>query len=180
MAVERMRALRGARPLAALCGVATALGVLAPHVAARGGPAPHGGRTAVSILGDSFHINGRPTYAGRRFRGHDLEGLLLNSRMVQGIFDDQNPETAPRWAYPDTGQWDAERNTREFLAAMPEWRRHGLLAFTINLQGGSPRATRRDSRGTTRRSTPTARCARDYLARLRAHPRRGPTSWAWS
>jgi hypothetical protein len=39
---------------------------------------------------------------------------------------------------PDTGRWDPERNTREFLAAMPEWRRHGLLAFTINLQGGSP------------------------------------------
>jgi hypothetical protein len=58
--------------------------------------------------------------------------------MVQGIFDDRNPDTRSRWAYPDTGEWDAERNTREFLAAMPEWRRHGLLAFTINLQGGSP------------------------------------------
>jgi hypothetical protein len=42
------------------------------------------------------------------------------------------------WNYPDTGRWDAERNTREFLAAMPSWRRHGLLGFTINLQGGSP------------------------------------------
>jgi hypothetical protein len=43
------------------------------------------------------------------------------------------------WAYPDTKRWDAERNTREFLAAIPEWRRHGLLAFTLNLQGGSPK-----------------------------------------
>jgi hypothetical protein len=58
--------------------------------------------------------------------------------MVQGIFDDRNPATVKRWAYPDTGRWDAERNTREFLAALPEWRRHGLLGFTINLQGGSP------------------------------------------
>jgi hypothetical protein len=58
--------------------------------------------------------------------------------MVHGIFDDMNPATAARWAYPDTGKWDAERNTREFIAAMPEWRHHGLLAFTINLQGGSP------------------------------------------
>ena len=33
---------------------------------------------------------------------------------------------------------DPERNTREFLAAMPTWRAHGVLAFTINLQGGSP------------------------------------------
>jgi hypothetical protein len=83
-------------------------------------------------------LNGRPTYEGRVWREHSLEGLLFNSRMVQGIFDDLNPETISLWAYPDTGKWDAERNTREFLAAMPSWREHGLLAFTINLQGGSP------------------------------------------
>ena len=38
---------------------------------------------------------------------------------------------------PD-GKWDADRNTHEFIAAMPEWRNQGLLAFTLNLQGGSP------------------------------------------
>ena len=95
-------------------------------------------KTAVSIAGDSFQINGQPTYAGREWRGHKIEGLLMNSRMVQGIFDDRNSNTARRWAYPDTGKWDADRNTREFIEAMPEWRKHGLLAFTINLQGGSP------------------------------------------
>ena len=95
-------------------------------------------KTTVSIQGDAFHLNGAPTYKGREWRGHNVEGLLMNSRMVQGIFDDKNPATAAQWAYPDTGKWDAERNTREFLAAMPEWRRHGLLAFTINFQGGSP------------------------------------------
>jgi hypothetical protein len=94
--------------------------------------------TAVSIAGDEFWINGRPTYAGRAWSGHKIEGLLLNARLVQGIFDDRNTNTVSRWAYPDTGKWDAERNTSEFLAAMPEWRRHGLLAFTINLQGGMP------------------------------------------
>lgn len=94
--------------------------------------------TDVSIVGDEFHINGQPTYAGRSWRGHKIQGLLLNSRMVQGIFDDRNPATVERWAYPDTRRWDPERNTREFIEAMPEWRRHGLLAFTINLQGGSP------------------------------------------
>jgi hypothetical protein len=67
-----------------------------------------------------------------------IEGLLMNSRMVQGIFDDLNPETRSRWVYPDTKKWDPERNTREFLAAMPEWRRNGLLSFSINFQGGSP------------------------------------------
>jgi hypothetical protein len=95
-------------------------------------------KTEVSIKGDAFLINGKPTYAGRTWNGHKIEGLLLNSRMVQGIFDDLNPETRQRWAYPDTKLWDPDRNMREFLAAMPDWRRHGLLAFTINLQGGSP------------------------------------------
>ena len=95
-------------------------------------------RTEVSIDGENFLINGRPTYAGRTWQGVSIEGRLMNSRMVQGAFDDLNPATRARWAYPDTGRWDADRNTREFLAAMPEWRRHGLLAFTLNLQGGSP------------------------------------------
>ena len=95
-------------------------------------------RTEVSIQSDQFFINGRPTYQGRSYRGMKIEGLLMNSRMVQGIFDDLNPQTRNRWKYPDTGKWDADRNTREFVAAMPEWRRLGLLSFTINLQGGSP------------------------------------------
>jgi hypothetical protein len=95
-------------------------------------------KTAVSIVGDAFNINGEPTYKGRFWKGNKVEGLLLNARLVQGIFDDLNPDTVSRWAYPDTGKWDAERNTREFMAAMPEWRRYGLLAFTINFQGGSP------------------------------------------
>jgi hypothetical protein len=30
------------------------------------------------------------------------------------------------------------------LAALPEWRRHGLLAFTVNLQGGSPEGYSKD------------------------------------
>ena len=76
-------------------------------------------RTEVTIVGEEFHLNGRPTYEGRVWEGHRLQGLLLNARLVQGIFDDRNPETVGHWAYPDTGRWDAERNTREFLAAMP-------------------------------------------------------------
>ena len=95
-------------------------------------------RTTVSIKGQAFHVNGRPTYAGRTYKGMKVEGLLFNSRMVQGIFDDRNPQTRKNWDYPDGG-FDPERNTREFLAAMPAWREAGLLGFTINLQGGSPR-----------------------------------------
>lgn len=95
-------------------------------------------RTEIAIDGESFLINGRLTYPGRKYRGMRIEGLLLNARVVQGIFDDRNPETRSRWKYPDTGRWDPDRNTSEFVRAMPEWRRAGLLGFTINLQGGSP------------------------------------------
>jgi hypothetical protein len=109
---------------------------LPPVTMKESGPPRH--RTEVAIRGDAFWINGRPTYPGRTWQGKTVEGLLFNARLVQGTFYDLNPATRPRWAYPDTGRWDPERNTREFLAAMPSWRRHGLLAFTLNLQGGSP------------------------------------------
>lgn len=95
-------------------------------------------RTNVSIQGNQFYINGEPTYKGRTWDGNKIEGLLFNSRMVQGIFDDLNPETKDRFNYPDNNIWDADRNTNEFVAAMKEWYDHGLLAFTLNLQGGSP------------------------------------------
>lgn len=101
-------------------------------------------KTSVSIAGEDFQLNGKPTYAGREWHGHRIEGLLMNSRMVQGIFDDLNPDTVKRWSYPDTGKWSADRNTDEFIAAMPEWRKHGLLCFTINLQGGSPEGYSRE------------------------------------
>lgn len=94
--------------------------------------------TNLTIVGEDFHLNGEPTYGGREWNGHRIEGLLLNSRMVQATFDDLNAETAQRWAYADSGKWDAERNVREFVAAMPEWKAHGLLAVTVNFQGGSP------------------------------------------
>lgn len=95
-------------------------------------------RLTVSIVGDQFYLNDEPTYKGRFWEGYKIEGLLMNSRMVQGIFDDLNPETAESWKYPDTGEWDPERNTDEFVAAMEVWYAHGLLSFTINFQGGSP------------------------------------------
>jgi hypothetical protein len=100
-------------------------------------PAPLA-RTEVAIAGEKFLLDGRPTYAGRTWSGLSIEGRLLNARLVQGVFDDLNPETRDRWRYPDGGAWSADRNTREFIAAMPEWHRHGLVAFTLNLQGGSP------------------------------------------
>src|SRR5262245_27054743 len=123
-------------------------------------------KTTISILGEAFHINGRPTYEGRTWQGHKIEGLLLNSRMVQGIFDDLNPDTVKLWAYPDTGKWDAERNTRDFIAAMPAWREHGLLAFTICLQGGSPQGYSRDQPWHNSALNADGSLRKDYLDRL--------------
>jgi CubicO group peptidase (beta-lactamase class C family) len=123
-------------------------------------------KTAVAIGGDQFLINGKPTYFGRVWQGKRIEGLLFNSRMVQAIFDDLNPKTRDLWAYPDTGKWDAERNTREFIAAMPEWRRHGLLGITLNLQGGNPKGYGADQPWHNSVLTEEGKLRPDYLARL--------------
>ena len=94
--------------------------------------------TRLSISGTEFLLDGQPTYAGRTFEGHQVQGLLFNVRAVQATFDDANPDTRHHWAYPDTGEWDPDRNTDEFCAALPAWRDHGVLAFTVSLQGGGP------------------------------------------
>ncbi|HEY5550248.1 MAG TPA: hypothetical protein VIK52_00050, partial [Opitutaceae bacterium] len=124
-------------------------------------------RTVVTIDADKFLINGRPTYEGREWRGQSVEGLLMNARLVQATFDDLNPATAQRWAYPDTGRWDAERNVREFLAAMPEWRRHGLLAFTVNFQGGSPEGYSREQPWENNAFDPDGALRTAYAERMR-------------
>jgi hypothetical protein len=123
-------------------------------------------RTTISIVGEEFYLNGQPTYKSRSWKGHKIQGLLFNSRMVQGIFDDRNPRTVKQWAYPDTKQWDAERNTREFVAALPVWRRHGLLAITLNLQGGSPQGYSRDQPWHNSAIEADGSLRPDYLARL--------------
>jgi hypothetical protein len=94
--------------------------------------------TSVSIQGEQFYINNEITYKNRHWKGNKIEGLLFNSRMVQGIFDDLNSDTRDNFKYQDSDKWDAQRNTTEFVNAMKDWKAHGLLSFTLNLQGGSP------------------------------------------
>jgi hypothetical protein len=123
-------------------------------------------RTVVGVDGEMWTIGGRPTYEGRSWQGHRIEGLLMNSRMIQGVFDDANPVTVSKWAYPDTGRWDPRRNTREFLAAMPAWRAHGLLSFTINLQGGSPEGYSKGQPWQNSAFTPGGELKTPYLERM--------------
>ncbi len=123
------------------------------------------GKTVVAIEAQAFLINGQPTYPGRTYRGMKVEGLLLNARLVQGIFDDLNPQTRGLWDYPD-GPWDPERNTAEFIQAMPAWRARGLVSFTINLQGGSPQGYSKDQPWHDSAFESDGRLREDYLARL--------------
>ncbi|MDX1900516.1 MAG: cellulase family glycosylhydrolase [Gammaproteobacteria bacterium] len=89
--------------------------------------------TVLSIQGSNFYINGAITNPNTA-----QQGLLPNSRMIQAIFDDSNPTTVSKWVYPDTKKWDPNRNTQEFINAIPTYRQYGLLAVTVGLQGGGP------------------------------------------
>jgi hypothetical protein len=95
-----------------------------------------------------------------------VEGLLMNSRMVQGVFDDLNPATRHLWKYPDGAEFDAERNTREFVENMALWRKHGLLSFTVNFQGGSPQGYSREQPWHNSAFTEEGELRAAYLARM--------------
>jgi len=115
---------------------------------------PIAAQTVVGIRGSQFTINGQPTYSATQgFPAANplIEGTLLNVRAVQAIFDDADYPRGGSKAHPyfspamgpvvfdyPNGPFSAARNTREFLAALPSWRRAGVLAFTVNLQGGGP------------------------------------------
>ncbi len=151
------------RTLLSVAG-ATVGSALASRVQA--GAAPRR-QTVAAIRGDEFWINGKPTYAGRIWQGHKIQGLLMNSRMIQGIFDDRNPQTAGRWAYPDTGKWDADRNTREFIEAMPVWLAHGMLCFVVGMQGGSPQGYSKEQPWENNPFEANGSLREDYMTRLK-------------
>ena len=78
--------------------------------------------TIVEISGTSWLINGELTNPGSQ-----AEGLLMNTRMVNSTFEDTNRT-----------EFDAEANTDEFIAVIPDYVDAGVNAFTLNLQGGMP------------------------------------------
>jgi hypothetical protein len=82
--------------------------------------------TRVSIVAARWHLNGQVTY-----RGAKAEGLLMNVRMVNAVFEDANDPTRPR-------EFDPDANTDAFIRKISEYVAHGVRAFTLNLQGGDP------------------------------------------
>ena len=85
-------------------------------------------KTAIFMDGTNFCINGELTYEGCN---PQARGRLMNVRMVNSVFDDENPETRPEG-------FDAEANATSFIESMDQHKSKGILAFTINLQGGFP------------------------------------------
>jgi hypothetical protein len=115
--------------------------------------------TAVSIQGEKFFINGVCTFAGGK-----LDGTLPNSRMVQATFDDANSSTVGMWKYPDGSVYSPTRQTNEFVAALPSYRAKGLLAVSLNFQGGSPNSAGTIPDNTAFNSDGSLKAA--YLARI--------------
>ena len=92
----------------------------------------------ISIRGDKFLFDDRLTYSEFPTARPEALGRLMNSRMVQATFDDENPETIKLFNYPDGSPFNPDRQTDEFVAALPGYRRHGVIAATVNFQGGFP------------------------------------------
>jgi CubicO group peptidase (beta-lactamase class C family) len=80
---------------------------------------PH---TRVSVVAGRWHMNGAVTYPGAA-----AEGLLMNVRMANAVFED-----------PERSAFDPESNTDEFITRISDYTSHGIRAFTIGLQGGFP------------------------------------------
>jgi hypothetical protein len=87
------------------------------------------GITTVSIKGNRWLINGEPV-----LKGSPAEGLLVNVRMVNAVFEDSGPA-----AKENLGKdFDPDENTARFIAQIPDYYAHGVRGFTICLQGGLP------------------------------------------
>jgi len=94
-------------------------------------------------------------------------GLFLNSRMIQGVFDDANASTRALWSYPGGAPFSADRQTDELAGNLSAYAACGLDGFTVGLQGGGPFAAfpadqPNESSGFSRGGAPSAA----YLARL--------------
>jgi hypothetical protein len=98
-----------------LLSLVFALGTLTSHVLAEP-------RTQVSLDRGRWQINGQVTNPGSA-----TEGLLMNVRMVNSVFEDRGK--------PD---FDPAANTDRFIARIGDYAAQGVNAFTVCLQGGMP------------------------------------------
>ena len=92
------------------------------------------GKTCLDVRGKDFYINGRLVYDEIPGAGNS-KGLLMNSRFIQGVFDDKTDSSR----FNRFGKiFDPNKNTDDLIAALPQWYKYGLRAITVGFQGGWP------------------------------------------
>lgn len=70
----------------------------------------------------------RKTYTGKGYR-REARGKLMNLRLAQALFHDE-------WLTEHS--FDPSRNTNQVIEALDFYKRHGVLAINVSLQGGNP------------------------------------------
>lgn len=68
------------------------------------------------------------TYSSGPYRSQ-ARGKLMMVRLAQGLFDDERLEEAP---------FDPEENTASLIAELDHYKRHGVLAVSVGMQGADP------------------------------------------
>lgn len=90
-------------------------------------------KTILSIKKSNFLINNKLTYS--EIKGSNYQGLLMNARFIQGVFDDMaDSERFQRFGR----RFEPQENTNSLLKALPEWYKAGIRAITVGFQGGGP------------------------------------------
>lgn len=87
-----------------------------------------GTKTRIGIEKDQWLLNGKVINEGSQ-----AEGLLMNVRMVNAVFEDRGDKMPKEFH-----EFDKIQNTENFISKIPEYMSHGVNAFTISLQGGNP------------------------------------------
>ena len=84
--------------------------------------------TKVTARGDQWYFNDQIINMGS-----PAEGLLMNVRMVNSVFEDRSTQLSII-----TPNFNSKTNSNDFISMIPEYLSNGVNAFTISLQGGSP------------------------------------------
>ncbi len=114
--------------LAALSGLLAAQAARAATEIATGSMLGPSYKQTVFYMRTSPRGSWRQTYADSPYRGK-ARGKLMTLRLAQGIFDDEWLTEQP---------FDPDANTNNLIAALDVYKAHGVLAFSISLQGGNP------------------------------------------
>jgi hypothetical protein len=108
------------------CALATAL--LLPAVEIATGKMLGSGYDARSFYVRSGGGQWVKTYSGPQYRP-EAAGKLMNLRIAQGIVHDEWLTEAP---------FDPEAHTSRVIAALDTYKKHGILAINVSLQGANP------------------------------------------